>query len=128
MFGSTYVIPLLEGSCLCFSTFLAIFLGSFIAFARYTPHYSCGKFKLLISLNIYIYSKNCKSWDIISSHRFHLLIELTFLNSFSKQLSPCTYFSSIFLVLYFPSSMIIFFFSSDEIPCSLRNNDELLVI
>ncbi len=48
MFVSTCIIPLLEGSCLYFSTFSAISPGSYIAFSRFIPHYSCGKFEYII--------------------------------------------------------------------------------
>ncbi len=54
MFGSTYIIPLLEGSCLYLSTFSAIFCLAFIEFSRFDPHYSCGKFEIFIFLGDYL--------------------------------------------------------------------------
>ena len=47
MFGGTYIIPLLEGSCLYFSTFSAIICLAPLEFSRFNPHYSCGKFKFV---------------------------------------------------------------------------------
>ena len=52
MFVGAYIIPYSEGSCLYFSTFPAIFCLSLIDFSRSSPHYSCGKFELLIILKI----------------------------------------------------------------------------